>query len=164
MRHLRPNLRAPVHHANREAGSLHSGGGMRHHTVVENGEPARCAEGFIDLVTGLAVSVRQTSVRLVSPRGSSCRKKPSQDPTDMEVPTALNTPGPRMAPGASSRGGAGTETATDIASRTVISEGRGQNSTCNAINFRIYFRKRIQGICQRCGVPKKGPFLPIAAV
>ena len=83
----------------------------------------------------------------------------------MEVLTTLNTPVQgwrfdRRHEGA----GPGPEAATDTAPRTVVSKRRSQNSTCNAIDFRIRFRKHLQGICQRCGVHKKGPFLPIAAV
>jgi hypothetical protein len=83
----------------------------------------------------------------------------------MEVLTALNTPvqGWRF-DGRHDGAGPGLKAATDIAPCAVVSERRGQNSTCNAIDFRIRFRKRPKGICQRCGVHKKGPFLPIAAV
>jgi hypothetical protein len=83
----------------------------------------------------------------------------------MEVLTTLNTPVQawrfdRRHEGA----GPGPEAATDTAPRKWSLNDVVKNSTCNAIDFRIHFRKHLQGIRQRCGVHKKGPFLPIAAV
>jgi len=102
-------LRAPVHHAT-EAGSLH--GAAVCGTTLSSRTASRRA-----MRKDLFVSVRQTFVRLASPR-KFLPQDTSQDLTDMEVLTTLNTPVQgwrfdRRHEGA----GPGPEAATDTAPR-----------------------------------------------